>query len=145
MAAGRDFSTISPSAKSLLLLKSQTTLPFAREAAELLWGAPSVEAARKQADATPGADQRRRHFEVRARSLDLVLDDLGVRRVLEIAAGLSFRGLAMTARDDVFYVDTDLPAIAEIKADLLTKLHPAPLKGTLRVRPFDALDAEAFT
>jgi O-methyltransferase involved in polyketide biosynthesis len=144
MAAGRDFSTISPSAKSLLLLKSQTRLPFAREAAELLWGAPGVEAARKKADATPGADHRRRHFELRARSVDLALDDLGLRRVIEIAAGLSFRGLAMTAREDVFYVDTDLPVIAEIKAELVTKLHSAPLRGTLRVRPLDALDSEAF-
>jgi len=38
-ASPRDFSTISPSAKSLLLVKSQTSLPFARQAAELLWGA----------------------------------------------------------------------------------------------------------
>jgi O-methyltransferase involved in polyketide biosynthesis len=144
MAAGRDFSTISPSAKALLLLKSQTSLPFAREAAELLWGAPSVEAARQRAAAAPSAENRRRHFEIRARSLDLALGDLGAKRVLEIAAGLSFRGLAMTVSDEVFYVDTDLPAIAGIKADLVAKLQSTPLKGTLQVRSLDALDAKAF-
>ena len=35
MTAARDFSTISPSARSLLMVKAQTSLPFARQAAEL--------------------------------------------------------------------------------------------------------------
>jgi O-methyltransferase involved in polyketide biosynthesis len=144
MSDQRDFSTISPSAKSLLLVKSQTSLPFARAASELLWGAEYVEQASRKADATPGAAQRRRHFEIRAQSLDDALRELGATRVLEIAAGLSFRGLAMAARGDVFYLDTDLPAIAAVKADLVAKLHPGPLIGTLTVRPLDALDAEAF-
>jgi hypothetical protein len=115
----RDFSTISPSAKALLLVKAQTTLPFARRAAELLWGAQAVEAAEREAALTPGADLRRTHFELRARSLDRALQELGATRVLEIAAGLSFRGLAMAAREGLFYVDTDLPAMAAIKADLV--------------------------
>jgi len=142
--ARRDFSTVSPSARSLLLLKSQTTLPFAREAAVLLWGEAAVDAARVQADAAQGAELKRRHFETRARSLDEALRDLGATRVLEIAAGLSFRGLAMAARADVFYLDTDLPGIATTKAELVATLHPAPLAGALRVLPLDALDAGAF-
>ena len=143
-ASQRDFSTISPSAKSLLLVKSQTSLPFARQAAELLWGAAYVEAAHRKADATPGAAQRRGHFEIRARSVDAALRELGATRVLEIAAGLSFRGLAMASREDVFYLDTDLPEMAALKADLVARLHPGPLIGTLSVRALDALDAEAF-
>ncbi|HWL89718.1 MAG TPA: hypothetical protein VNO21_28135 [Polyangiaceae bacterium] len=151
--APRDFSTVSPSAKWLLLLKAQTNLPFARQAAELLWGADAIEAARREAISasahlSKGAlfvEGRRRHFESRAQSLDQALHDLGATRVLEVAAGLSFRGLAMAAqRQDVFYLDTDLPGIAELKADLIAKLHPSPLAGTLRVQALDALDAEAF-
>src|SRR5882724_10381770 len=107
-ASQRDFSTISPSAKSLLLVKSQTSLPFARQAAELLWGAAYIEEAHRKADATPDAAQRRGHFEIRARSVDAALRELGTTRVLEIAAGLTFRGLAMASREDVFYFDTDL-------------------------------------
>jgi O-methyltransferase involved in polyketide biosynthesis len=65
--------------------------------------------------------------------------------VLEIAAGLSFRGLAMaSSRPDVVYLDTDLPEIAAIKADLAARLHPSPLAGTLRVQALDALDDSAF-
>jgi len=144
MASQRDFSTISPSAKSLLLVRSQTSLPFAREAAELLWGAAYVEQAHRKADAMPGAAQRRSHFELRAQSIDDALRELGATRVLEIAAGLSFRGLAMACRDDVVYLDTDLPEMATLKVDLVAKLHPGPLVGTLSVRALDALDAEAF-
>jgi O-methyltransferase involved in polyketide biosynthesis len=144
VATNRDFSSISPSAKMLLLVKSQTTLPFAREAAELLWGAQAVESARANVAVTPGAVKRREHFEARARSVDEALRDLGAKRVLEIAGGLSFRGLAMAARDEVFYLDTDLPAIAAIKSGLVPRLHPAPLAGKLVVHPLDALDGEAF-
>lgn len=125
-------------------MKSQTSLPFAREASELIWGAEYVEQARRKADATPGAAERRSHFEIRARSVDEALRELGATRVLEIAAGLSFRGLAMASRRDVFYLDTDLPEMAALKADLVAKLHPGPLIGKLSVRALDALDAEAF-
>jgi len=143
-ASPRDFSTISPSARSLLLVKSQTSLPFARQAAELLWGAAFVEEAHRKVDATPGAEQRRSHFEIRAQSVDDALRELGATRVLEIAAGLSFRGLTMASHADVFYLDTDLPAIAALKADLVARLHPGPLIGKLSVRSLDALDADAF-
>ena len=144
MTAERDFSTVSPSARSLLLLKSQTTLPFAREAAVLLWGEAEVEEARRKGDANPSTVIKRSHFVSRTLSVDEALRDLGATRVIEIASGLSFRGLAMAERADVFYLDTDLPEIAAVKADLATRLHPAPLAGTFRVRPLDALDADAF-
>lgn len=141
----RDYSSISPSARALLLVKAQTTLPFAREAAELLFGEEALEAARRETASKPGAGLRVQHFEARARSIDAALEALGARRILEIASGLSLRGLAAAAaRSDVVYVDTDLPEIASIKADLVKRLHPGPLAGTLRVEALDALDERAF-
>ena len=144
MTSGRDYSTISPSAKALLMVRAQTGLPYARAAAEMLWGPEAVRAAELESNASPGAGLRRRHFEVRATSIDHALDALGARNVLEIAAGLSFRGLAMAARPGVSYLDTDLPGIADIKADLAARLHPGPLSGSLRIRALDALDPTAF-
>jgi O-methyltransferase involved in polyketide biosynthesis len=145
VSSSRDFSRISPSAKALLLVKARTTLPFARQAAELLWGAQAIDDAERESAGNPDAEVRRKHFEYRARSLDEALGHVGATRVLEIAAGLSFRGLAMaSSRPDVAYIDTDLPEIAAIKADLVPRLHPAPLAGTLRVEPLDALDEGAF-
>jgi O-methyltransferase involved in polyketide biosynthesis len=145
MTAARDFSTISPSARSLLMVKAQTSLPFARQAAELLWGASAVEEAERETVARPWAVGRRFHFEQRARSIDAAIESLGSTRILELAAGLSFRGLDMAARrSDVTYLDTDLPQMAATKAGLVRRLHPEPLKGTLLVNALNALDPEAF-
>src|ERR1700722_18996640 len=145
MKAARDFSTISPSARSLLMVKAQTSLPFARQAAQLVWGTSAVEEAERETVATPGAVGRRFHFEQRARSIDAAIESLGSTRILEVAAGLSFRGLDLAARRaDVIYLDTDLPPMAATKADLVRRLHPEPLPGTLLVNPLNALDPEAF-
>ncbi len=141
MSGSRDYSSISPSAKNLLLVKAQTTLPFAKEAATLLLGAEVV----AQTVVTDhAAADRRSHFELRARSLDSALQEAEISSVLEIAAGLSFRGLALAAREKVTYVDSDLPEMVAIKSKLISDLHAAPLEGTLRVRALDALDADAF-
>lgn len=145
MASDRDFSTISPSARSLLMMRAQTSLPFARQAAEFLWGAAAVAEAERETSSTPWGAGRRRHFEHRARSIDAAIEALDLERILEVAAGLSFRGLDMAARrSDVFYLDTDLPEMAATKSDLVRRLHPQPLLGTLVVDPLNALDPEEF-
>lgn len=127
------------------MMKAQTSLPFARRAAELLWGASAVEQSERETSATPWGVGRRHHFEHRSRSIDAALDAIGATRILELAAGLSFRGLDWAARRaDVFYLDTDLPEMAATKADLVGRLHPEPLPGTLLVKPLNALDADAF-
>lgn len=141
----RDFTSISPTAKSLLIMKSQTEIPFVKAAAELMFGADGVAAALAEMAKLPGADLRRLHFENRYRSLDTLLAEAGasVAGVLELAGGLSFRGLEL-AQQGRFYVDTDLPELAALKADLVARLHPGPLAGTLRVQALNALDADAF-
>lgn len=141
----RDFTSISPTAKSLLITKSETTIPFASAAAELMFGAAGVAAALAEIAKLPGAELRRQHFENRYRSIDTLLAEAGagVAGVLELAGGLSFRGLEL-ARQGRFYVDTDLPELAALKADLVGRLHPGPLAGTLEVRALNALDADAF-
>ena len=141
--AARDYSTISPSALSLLLMKSQTAIPFAKEAATLVYGdcAPSDLAETMKGG---GATRSLKHFQKRYQSLDTLLSEAGLPRVLEIGAGLSFRGLELARTSNTFYVDTDLPQIAALKAELVAKLHPGPLVGTLHVRALDALDSEAL-
>jgi O-methyltransferase involved in polyketide biosynthesis len=137
----RDFSTISPSARWLLLAKAHSGLPYAREVAELVFGRDEV-----TATATPKSREealRRRHFELRAQSLDEALDLVDATRIVELAAGLSFRGLARAARDGVHYLDTDLPELVALKRGLLLQLSPPTLAGTYRVEPLDAMDAAA--
>jgi O-methyltransferase involved in polyketide biosynthesis len=144
VSVARDFSTISPSARALLLVKAQTSIPYARQAAELLFGVEAITKAGEDAASNPSAAGRQRHFEIRAQSIDEALAMRAATRVLELAAGLSLRGLAMAERDGVVYVDTDLAGITSTKIDLVRRLHPAPLAGTLHVRSLDALDSRAF-
>ena len=144
MSAARDFSTISPSAHGLLVMRAQTDLPFARNAAEWLLGRDGVAAEMARLAAIRGAELRRRHFEERYRSIDTLLADVGSPRVLEIAAGLSFRGLALAQQGPITYVDTDLPAMVETKTRLVAALDAGPLIGELRIRALDALDSDGF-
>lgn len=138
----RDFSTISPSARWLLLAKAHSGLPYAREVAELVFGHDEVAAA--AIPRSPAAVIRRRHFELRARSVDEALDIGSATRIVEFAAGLSFRGLARAVRDDVHYLDTDLPDIVEFKRRLLRGLSPAKLAGTYRIESLDVMDDSAL-
>ena len=144
MTATRDFSTISPSAHSLLVMRAQSGLPFARQAAEVLLGADGMAAEIARLSAIAGADLRRAHFQDRYRSIDTLLAESGATRVLEIAGGLSFRGLALAQRQPVVYLDTDLPAMAETKARIVAALDAGPLVGDLRVRALNALDTDDF-
>jgi O-methyltransferase involved in polyketide biosynthesis len=64
--------------------------------------------------------------------------------VLELAGGLSFRGLAACERAGVVYIDTDLPDMVATKRALVDELHPAALAGDYRLIALDATDAAAF-
>jgi len=138
----RDFSSISPSARWLLLAKAHSGLPYAREVAELVFGHDAVTAA--TLPSSPLAALRQRHFELRARSIDEALDLVAATRIVEFAAGLSFRGLARAGRDAVHYLDTDLPELVELKRHVLAQLSPATLAGTYRIESLDVMDDSAL-
>ncbi len=143
MSTERDFSSISPSANALLLLKGETNIPFAKEAAELML--------RNQ---TTGADVDRNrfywgrvlHFENRYWSIDQLLSDISVKNILELSSGFSFRGLAMVKQKEVHYIDTDLPDIISVKKELIKELNndPANDKGQLELMSLNALDEKQF-
>jgi len=142
-ATARDYSTISPSALSLLVMKSGSSIAFAKEAAALLWN-DSIPEELAHALTAENARRRLRHFENRYRSLDRLIEASGCANVLEIGAGLSFRGLELARTSRTHYLDTDLPELVLLKAELAAKLHPEPLLGTLRIQALDALDGAAF-
>ena len=133
----RDYSSISESAKWLALTRGVTTIPFAREAAVLLFGEATVREA--EAAVTGLSGHRLAHFENRYRSIDQALAMVGHRNIVELGAGLSFRGLAMAQSPGIHYLDTDLPELLAVKADLVARLDHPPLQGTLRLESLDAL------
>src|SRR4051794_26847107 len=121
-APDRNFNTISPSAKWILLMKGYTNIPFARRAAELIQYPEKFVPDYEKTDR--GFWGRTLHFESRYWSIDQLLAELPVKNILELSAGFSFRGLDMVQQEDVYYIDTDLPDMIEKKKELIKALCP---------------------
>jgi O-methyltransferase involved in polyketide biosynthesis len=140
----KDFSSVSPSAKSLLLSKAHTNIPFAREAAELI----------SQPDHfTPDFNNsdflfwmRVIHFEDRYFSINELLKDISTNNIMELSSGFSFRGLDMVARqENLHYIDTDLPGLIDTKKKLFANLRPQFASNSmLEILPLNVLDESAF-
>ena len=140
----RNFDSVSPSAKALLMMKGYTNIPFARRAAELM-AYPE-----KYVPDYTGKDFifcfRVAHFEARYRSIDQLLADVPATNILELSSGFSFRGLDAVRQKNVHYIDTDLPGIIEKKRGLTAALQEdgVPMRGTLELLPLNALDEQQF-
>jgi len=143
----RDYSSISPSAKGLLLMKGLTDIPFVADAAKLVLGRNSSGVLSEHSmDET--FLKRLIHFEARYKSLNNLLESLGGENILEMSSGFSFRGLQMAINNpNITYIDTDLPGVIETKNSLIDQLiteQSLNLQGELMVMPLNVLDEESF-
>jgi len=140
----RDYISISPSAKALLLIKGLTDIPFARDTAELISFPEKYAPDYKNKDIAFW--KRVVHFEQRYWSVDKALSFLPANNILEISSGFSFRGLDKARHSKVNYTDTDLPNIINQKKILLADLTaglPA-CQGRLETLALNALDEDQF-
>lgn len=142
--SNRNFNTISPSAKSLLLMKGHTNIPFARQTAELLEYPQKYIPNFDNNDMTFWA--RVVHFENRYWSIDQSLADLSIKNILELSSGFSFRGLETTKKEGFYYIDTDLPDVISTKKEFITALRNENYipQGKLELLPLNALDEKQF-
>lgn len=140
----RDFSTISPSARSLLLMKGYTNIPYARQTAELLIYPQKY---------TPDFDNkdfmfwaRTLHFEDRYWSIDNLLSSLDIKNILELSSGFSFRSLEVSKQKGFYYIDTDLPSVIDEKKRFIPALKNKndTFLGSLELLPLNALDDSEF-
>jgi O-methyltransferase involved in polyketide biosynthesis len=139
----RDYSSISPSAKSLLLMKSYTNIPYAKEAATLMQGPEVFDLNFDNKDFYFWI--RVMHFESRYWSIDQLLQEINPENILELSSGYSLRGLDRCTKEAVHYVDTDLPEVIAVKQKMIQQLRPGKaLKGKLELLPLNALNAAAF-
>ncbi|MEO8947897.1 MAG: class I SAM-dependent methyltransferase [Mucilaginibacter sp.] len=143
-STARDYSSISPSAYSLVLVKGLTKIPFMRRAAEqMLKPQPYVP------DFTINDFAfwaRVVHFESRYWSIDQLLTDIPAKNILELSSGFSFRGLARVQQSGTHYIDTDLPEVIADKKRFLPLLEAGePASGSkLETIPLNALDEKQF-
>lgn len=141
-----DFSSISPSAMSLLETRSYTSIPFAKESFQIISQFNSKE--NQPYSLLPKeVILRIIHFETRYRSIDQGLQDIMYNKILEFSSGFSFRGLDLCKNPNIQYIDTDLPNIIEIKRNLvhqLTKTYCNYKPDNLILMPMNALNEEEF-
>lgn len=140
----RDYNAISPSAKSLLLLKGLTNIPFAKATAELISFPDQYNPDSNNKDLAFW--KRVVHFENRYWSIDELLSQLRINNILELSSGYSFRGLDTVRHNQVHYIDTDLPNVINKKKELMAALEASNVntKGNLVTIPLNALDEKQF-
>lgn len=125
-------------------MKGHTTLPYARQIAEMVDHTEKFLPGFENRDLSFWA--RTMHFEMRYLSIDQLLDDEPMHNIMEISSGYSFRGLDYTTRKDVHYIDTDLPDMIAVKKEMVDRLEQgrSERKGRLELLPLNALDEAAF-
>jgi O-methyltransferase involved in polyketide biosynthesis len=109
----KTYEKISPTAKLVAYLRTFTDIPYTKEIA-VASGAEKT----FQGLAGESAESMVRFasiWEARYKVTDRILAEHGITQVLEVAAGLSPRGLAMTMNPDVVYVVTDLPQVLKLE------------------------------
>lgn len=140
------FDSISPSAKSLLLTKALTSIPFAKEAINLIWSKTQPRFAQEKIS-TVEFISRLIHFETRHWSIDEALSKIGMNNILEFSSGYSFRGLFLCKNPKVHYIDTDLPQLLENKKIIVQKLAKIycnyPIDNLI-MQELNVLDEDAF-
>jgi O-methyltransferase involved in polyketide biosynthesis len=138
------YEKISPTAKFVAYLRTFTDIPFAREiadesGAERTYQDLAGESKESLIRLSP-------YWEARYKATDRIITQRGITQILEVAAGLSPRGLAMTENPDLVYVVTDLPQILDqekaIAQAILSRLNSS--RPNLHFETANALDLESL-
>lgn len=131
-----DYSKISITAKMVAFFRQFSDIPFASEVAEFVRAYEAlleISSKMQVADEPEVADDTQNRggelpdevkifapfLEARYKSIETLIREAGIDQVLELASGVSLRGLAMCSASDMTYVESDLPGINEEKKRLL--------------------------
>jgi O-methyltransferase involved in polyketide biosynthesis len=140
------FERISLTARLTAYMRQFSDIPFAADVAERLRALEAFESLLRDHELRP-EDMLwyAPVFEVRYRSIEAAIRASGATQVLELASGLSLRGLAMTRDPALTYVETDLPDLTAEKRALVDELrreHGIVDHGNLHLVSANALDAD---
>lgn len=139
---------ISPTAIDIAFVRSYSGIPYAREIFELLENKKGGFASYSQKtslDDYSGIPKRLLpYFEARYKTLDWIITKSKVKNVLEIAAGLSPRGLNMAKNKKIHYVETDLADMMGFKKKIAQKIlkRKGVKRDNLHFLVVDALDGK---
>jgi O-methyltransferase involved in polyketide biosynthesis len=138
------YEKISPTAKFVAYLRTFTDIPFAKEIAEESGAERTYQ--QLAGESKESLIRFSAYWEARYKATDRIITQRGITQILEVAAGLSPRGLAMTENPDVVYVVTDLPEILDqekaIAQAILARLNSH--RPNLHFKTANALDREGL-
>lgn len=119
-----NFDKVSLTAKLTAYMRQYSDIPFAKDVAQQLHAREAFEKLLQDSQMHPeDLLWYAPIFEVRYKSVAETIRNSGARQVLELASGLSLRGLAMTQDPNITYVETDLEELTHEKAALVSILR----------------------
>jgi O-methyltransferase involved in polyketide biosynthesis len=119
-----DYAKISLTAQLAAYMRQFSDIPFAGDVAELLHSRQVFEALLQGHQMTPeDLLWYAPIFEARYKAVTWAIHRTGSRQVLELASGLSLRGLAFTRDPRYTYIESDLAGISEEKKALIASLR----------------------
>jgi O-methyltransferase involved in polyketide biosynthesis len=140
------FDKISVTAKLTAYMRQFSDIPFATDVARLLNAEEVFDTLLHDQGIGPGdLLWYAPIFEVRYKSVARAIQNAGVSQVLELASGLSLRGLAMTRDPALTYVESDLEELTDDKIAMVTeirRLYALPSSGNLHLVAASALDRD---
>jgi O-methyltransferase involved in polyketide biosynthesis len=101
--------------------RSFSNIPYAQEMFE------ELEAIRRQSSDADVLEEMKDtklgpHFEARHKLINKLIHQTGIKQIIEVAAGLSTRGLELGSDSSVTYVEVDLPAMVADKVKIIDSL-----------------------
>ena len=139
-----DFDRISMTARFVSYWRQYTDIPFAQDVAGYIHAKEVIGAFLDEYHIAPAEiSWYAPLFEVRYKSIVEAIRRKGIRQVIELASGLSLRGLAMTRDPAVTYIETDLESLTKEKAALVSVLrqkYALADYGNFHLSPANALD-----
>ena len=134
---------VSPTAKMVALMRALSDIPYSRQVAQLC---RADQAVREYL----GEDfdyimERAALAELRFKSLSAAIHKMDVKQVVELASGLSPRGVIFSKDPAIHYLEYDLPDVQIEKRHILPHLLEWKPRPNLQVMEVDALsDAQMF-
>jgi len=113
------FDKISPTALMVAYRRSLSDIPYSSDILEELKSdslLDKVDDSLLRPDLAP-------QIEARYKIVDLYLHNSGAKQILELASGLSPRGIIMSENQSINYVELDLPAMLDEKIKLINRLR----------------------
>lgn len=123
----KNHAAISPTAIDVAYVRSLTDIPYSWEIFDFLKNKKGVTGLLPSDNKFSSGisfmnKERMPYFEARYKTIDKTLAKTGIKNVLEIASGMSSRGMDMTKNKSVNFVELDLPEIISYKKQIVKKI-----------------------